>query len=114
MNKVEINIAKHYTMTPGARYKKDGDFSGQDFREKFLEKHFEPESNTDKVIINLDGTMGYATSFLEESFGGLVRKFGNRFINKAIFEKFEFISNDEPACIDEIKKYIMEAKYKPQ
>ena len=106
-----INIATQYTITPGARYVTDGDFSGQDFREKFLEPFFSNTSE-EKVIINLDGTMGYATSFLEESFGGLVRKFGNKFTNKDIFEKFEFISNDEPACIDEIKKYIMEAKYK--
>ncbi|KIM08768.1 MAG: hypothetical protein KU29_03315 [Sulfurovum sp. FS06-10] len=107
----KINIAQEYTITPGARYITDGEFSGQDFREKFLEPIF---SNTpeEKVIVNLDGTMGYATSFLEESFGGLVRKFGNKFTNKAIFDTFEFISNDEPACIDEIRKYIMEAKYK--
>lgn len=106
-----INIAQEYTITPGARYITDGEFSGQDFREKFLEPVFLDDSPA-KVLVILDGTMGYATSFLEESFGGLVRKLGNKFTNKAIFDKFEFISNEEPACIEEIKKYIMEAKYK--
>ncbi len=28
------------------------------------------------LFVNLDGTAGYATSFLEEAFGGLVREMG--------------------------------------
>lgn len=106
-----INISKEYTITPGARYITDGKYSGQDFREKFLEPLFQ-DNSTVKIQIILDGTMGYATSFLEESFGGLVRKFGNKFTNQEILERFHFISDEEPACINEISQYIKDAKYK--
>jgi len=106
----QINIAEEYTITPGARYKKDGAFSGEDFREKYLEPLFSTGDKS-KITIILDGTMGYATSFLEESFGGLVRKFGDKYTNKDVIERFMFISDEEPACIDEIKQYILEAEY---
>ncbi len=107
---INIDIANEYTKTPGARYISDGDFSGQDFREKFLEKHFKNGSK-EKITVILDGVMGYATSFLEESFGGLVRKFGDKYSKNDIFERFDFISNEEPACRDEIRKYIFDAKF---
>lgn len=98
-----INIANDFTDTPGARYHEDGDFSGQDFREKFIEPNF---NKYEKIKINLDGTEGYATSFLEEAFGGTSRKFG---IDAAL-KKFEFVSNEEPDLLDEIKGYIIDSK----
>ena len=106
----QINIAEEYTTTPGARYKKDGAFSGEDFREKYLEPLF-ASGDRSPITINLDGTMGYATSFLEESFGGLVRKFGDKYTNKDVLDRFIFISNEEPACVNEIEQYILEARY---
>lgn len=103
MNKLTINLAKEFTDIPGARYYEDGDFPGQEFREKFLENNFE---KYDKIIINLDGTEGIATSFSEEAFGGLARIY----LEKDVLNKLEFISDEEPDLIDEIKKYIMEAR----
>ena len=35
------NIAEQYTKNPGARYIKQGDFSGEDFRKNVLEPFFE-------------------------------------------------------------------------
>ena len=105
MNNVTINIAKDYTTTPGARYKMDGPFSGEEFREIYLEKHFKNPTDCYKVKIILDGTEGYATSFLEEAFGGLVRKIKS----KKPLERIEFISIEDPLLIDEIKTYIENA-----
>lgn len=102
-SKLNIHIAEEFSDAPGARYYEDGDNSGQEFREKFLEKNF---NNYEIIIINLDDTEGYATSFLEEAFGGLARKF-----NKTeVLKKLEFISEDEPDLIEEIKEYINNAK----
>ena len=100
-----ISIAKDFTRTPGARYIEDGPYSGQEFREKFLERIFQDPQSNEKVTIVFDGTIGYPTSFLEEAFGGLARKFG---AEKCI-EKLEFISNDDPLLIEEIKMYISKA-----
>ena len=102
---IEINIALDFSETPGARYKTDGDFSGQDFFENILEPKFlSIKENGKKIIVNLDNTAGYATSFLDEAFGGLARKYGK----DIVLNKIEFISIEEPYLIEEIKSYMNE------
>lgn len=103
MDTIVIYVAKDFSTTPGPRYKKEGEFSGEEFRENILDKKFqEVLANESKLIINLDGTFGYGTSFLEESFGGLARKYKD----KDILKHIEFVSEEEPYLIDEIKSYI--------
>ncbi len=99
-----INIAKDFTDAPGGRSKKDGAFSGEEFREKFLDQHFDDTSYNYKIKIVLDGAYGYATSFLEESFGGLARKYSKDRVNS----RLEFVSEEEPLLTEEIKSYINE------
>ena len=101
---MEISIAKDFTDTPGGRYKKDGPYSGEEFREKLLEPLFQTNSS-EKIIINLDGVEGYSTAFLEEAFGGLARIFGKKIVKK----RLEFISIEEPLLKEEIKNYIEKA-----
>jgi len=94
-----IKIASDFSETPGARYKKDGDFSGEEFYEKILKSKFEEALNSSiKLTVNLDGTHGYATSFLDEAFGRLARDFGK----KIVLNNLMFISNEEPYLIEEI------------
>lgn len=102
MRKKLINMTE-FTDSPGARYYEDGDFPGEEFRDKYLKDIF---NDYDKIIINLDGTEGYPTSFSEEAFGGLARIFPI----KDVLNKLEFISDEEPDLIDEIIKYIKEAR----
>ncbi len=91
-----------FSKCPGGRFKSDGKYSAQEFREKYLEPLFRDESCTEEVIIDLDGVEGYSTAFLEETFGGLARLFGE----KKILERLNFKCIDEPLIVDEIKKYI--------
>jgi hypothetical protein len=98
----EINIAKEYTKTPGGRFKKDGDFSGQDFRDTILIPEYRKAIENNEVLrIILDGGYGYGSSFLEESFGGLVRKLG-----KIDIDKIEIVSEEEPQLVNDIKQYM--------
>lgn len=106
MSMIEINIAKDFSDSPGGRTKKGGDCSGEEFREKFLEQYFENPSDNSKIRIILDGSFGYPTSFLEESFGGLARKYGK----ERVKEKLVFVSVDEPLLIEEIQSYINECE----
>jgi hypothetical protein len=102
---LEINQALDFSETPGARYKTDGDFSGEDFFEKILEPKFLEIKDTENVLfVNLDNTAGYATSFLDEAFGGVARKYGK----KLVLQKINFISIEEPYLIEEIKSYMNE------
>ena len=67
----QFQIGRDYSDAPAGRYRKDGPFSGERFREDFLIPELLKE---DVVNVDLSGVAGYGSSFLEEVFGGLVRK----------------------------------------
>lgn len=97
---MKINILKDYTETPGGRFISDGPYSAEKFRKEILEPAF--EASNEPITINLDGTCGFAASFLEEAFGGLARRFSKSEVKRRI----EFISDEEPHLIKEILNYI--------
>ncbi|RJS13438.1 DUF4325 domain-containing protein [Corallococcus sp. H22C18031201] len=68
-----ISIARDFSRFPAGRFADDGPYSGQRFRDDILAPALK-EAN--KVTVELDGTLGYGSSFLEEAFGGLVRLCG--------------------------------------
>jgi hypothetical protein len=72
-----IEVAKDFSRTPGGRYFSDGPHSGQMFRDRYLVPALQAAKRSDdRVVVVLDGTRGYLSSFLEEAFGGLVRECG--------------------------------------
>jgi len=102
-----IRIATDFTETPGARYRNEGDFSGEEFRESILEPKFlEAKNKGEQLTIDLDGGYGYPTSFLEEAFGGLARKHGADSVSATLV----FVSRDEPSLVNEIQEYITSQK----
>lgn len=70
--KVTVDVAA-FSLTPGGRYRSEGEFSGEEFREDHLVPVL--DSGAD-IEVDLDGPVGVTSSFLEEVFGGLVRKYG--------------------------------------
>lgn len=103
-----INVAKDFSPIPGARYPKEGDFSGQEFRTKLLTpKLKEAIENKTILLVDLDGTLGYGTSFLEEAFGGLIRS--DKFNLDDIKKHLQFSCKDDPTYIEEINSYIEDA-----
>jgi len=71
---MKINIAKDFSPVPSGRYLSDGPDSGERFRNEFLLPAI--ESGDRDIQIDIDGTAGYGSSFLEEAFGGLIRVCG--------------------------------------
>ena len=57
--------------------------------------------------VNLDGTAGYGTSFLEESFGGLIRIHGLSY--EKITSLMTLISVEEDYLIDDVNEYLKDA-----
>lgn len=100
-----IVISKKFTDAPGGRLRTDGPKSGEEFRDDILIPAFNKLSETEKITVDLDGCFGYATSFLEEVFGGSSRKYGS----KQVLEKIVFKSDEEPLLIKEIQDYIKDA-----
>ncbi|TYA57362.1 STAS-like domain-containing protein [Formosa maritima] len=104
---VEINICDDFTDTPGARTYDDGEFSGQEFYDKILlPKYEEALKKKVKLQIDLDGTYGYASSFLNEAFSRL----GNKYKPNEVWDNLILISNEVPKYIDKIKEYIYEKR----
>lgn len=98
---VSINIAKQFSTIPAGRDSNDGPDSGERFRSEFLV----PALNEyDKVIVVLDGTEGYGSSFLDESFGGLIRVEGMTATD--LHHRLDVISTDDETLCDEVWDYI--------
>lgn len=98
-----INVAKEFTRFPSGRFKRNGSTSGEAFRED----HLEPKLKEGETLtIELDGTIGYGSSFLEEAFGGLVRSL--KLSAEDLKTKIKFVSED-PALLEEIASYIEDA-----
>jgi hypothetical protein len=101
--KPTINIAEQFSKFPGLRYERLSEgVSGEKFRDEFLlpalEKH-------EVITVVFDGNVGeYLPSFLEECFGGLVRKMG--FSENDFDCKVKLISIDDPTLIEDVKHYV--------
>ena len=101
-----LNIAREFSDVPGPRFRNEGDNSGQEFLEILLRPKFdEAEKAKKKILVDLDGGCGYPTSFLEEAFGGLARRYSHERVLKVL----EFKSDEEPYLISDIRRYIQEA-----
>lgn len=108
---MKIKIATDFSRIPGARDISEGDYPGRDFRESILfPKLKEAISKNEKLEIDLDGTSGLGTSFLEESFGGLIRE--NKLKYSDILNTIILISEEDPDYIDEINEYLKVAHEK--
>jgi len=73
----QIKVLSDFSMSPGPRYCKQGPDSGEEFYHKVLNRRFaEAYKNSVQLVLDLDGTDGYMSSFLDEAIGNLVYDFG--------------------------------------
>lgn len=85
MKELTINISKDFSKYIGGREERISQFSGEEFKRDFLEKNYR---EYDRIHVELDGVLGYPWDFLDETFGGMARKYGK----DAFWEKFNLIS----------------------
>jgi hypothetical protein len=97
---MRIRVSQDFSDVPAGRYRTDGPFSGEAFREDHLWPALRAH---EQVTVDLDGTEGYGSSFLEEAFGGLVRK---GYISADELRKRLEIHSTDPTFIKEIFHYI--------
>jgi hypothetical protein len=84
-----INIAKDFHPIPGGRYRSDGPYSGQQFREDYLVPAL--LERTTKILVDFNGVLGSGCSFLDGAFGGL-RSHG--FTQKELNARLVIVSDD--------------------
>jgi len=94
-----IKFRDDFCEYPGSRSRDISHHSAEEFYEDLLEpKYIEAIANGVRLTIDLDGTAGYAGSFLDEAFGRLGHKFGFDDVKY----RLELISTEQPYLIDEI------------
>ena len=106
---IHYSIAQEYTRTPGTR--KPGQYTGEHFRETVL-KQLVSKAIKEKarLFIDLAGTHGYAPSFLEESFGGLIRE--GYFTIEEVLQVLEVECDEMPLYADKVLDFIKSATKK--
>lgn len=91
MDELTIKIASDFSTKLGGRWKRLGPFSGEEFFDSILFKKFkEAQSRKSLLHIDLDGTSGYGSSFLDQSFGELARQLGVEEVRSQIVFHSEF------------------------
>jgi len=105
MENLKITIRTDFSDSPGARYRKDGPNSGEEFYETLLRPKFDDAITSHvKLEIDLDGVWGYPSSFVSGSFGKLSIEEGAEIVLSTII----FISHESETrknrIIEEIKE----------
>lgn len=108
MEELKIKVLE-YSEYPGPRYIEQGEDSGEEFYYKIIKPKFEECISTDKIlVVDLDDTAGYASSFLDECFGNLVYDFDFEEIEK----RLKIISFQEPDWVEVIFEETLPEWYK--
>lgn len=102
-------VSTEFSNRLGARYKKDGDNSGEEFLEKLLKPKVTKAIEGDYILkIVLDNVLGYPSSFVSGSFGKLSLEIGA----KKLLDHLEFVSDDNPVRKDKVIFEIQNPKKK--
>jgi hypothetical protein len=99
-----INVAATFSRSPAGRFRTDGPYSGERFRDELLWPALKGSEN---VEVDLQGVLSCGSSFLDEAFGGLVRKYG---LSSQDLERRLVVKADVKTYVQRIWKYVREAK----
>lgn len=107
--KETIIIAKDFSNRLGARYRKDGPFSGEEFLEVHLKPAYERAvAGGYCILIDLDDVWGYPSSFVSGSFGKLSMEKGAAHVARHL----RFKSEKNRMRLERIEKEIANPKVK--
>lgn len=102
----KILISKQFSKTPFGRYTTDGPNSAERFRKECLVPAF--KSGLGPVEVDFNGiALAIGSSFLEEAFGGLVRKEG---IPKDTVKKYLVVKSEMPFYKQQIARFVDKAE----
>ena len=89
-----LHVADEFSRYLGGRYEEDGEYSGEEFRQRLLLPAVRRAlEGQERLVVDFDGVAGIPTSFLEEAFGGLVREWRDASVNKLL----QFVSVEAPS-----------------
>lgn len=97
-----LNVAAEFSRFPGGRLRKHGPKSGEEFRDDILLPKLR---DCEKLTVDLTGAVGYAASFLDESFGELGKRFGLAEVRK----RLTLVAKDDPVLVEVIWEKVKRA-----
>jgi len=100
-----IRVAIDFSRFPSGRFRSDGDFSGEAFRDDVLAPALASSRFGDTVEVELDGTLGYGSSFLEEAFSDLHGRCG--LTRDEISSRLRITSRADPSLVTESWSYVL-------
>jgi len=110
MNKT-VKIRDDYNWSTGSRLIIEGPHSGEDFRIKFFYPMIiDAIASNETLTIDFDGGIGYGTSWLEEVFGGVIRK--DRVDAQDVRKHLRLIATQQPYILRLVDKYMKQAEEK--
>lgn len=94
---------------PGGRFRNEGPNSGEEFRDDHLVPALKDEKRYDRVQVIFDGVAGFGSSFLEEAFGGLVRK--HRLSRECLGARLDISAGEDDLLdyVERAREYIKKA-----
>lgn len=95
---------REHVRRPGGRYRKHGPGSGEAFYEEVLAPAYQQSR---RLVVDLDGVLGYSRSFLDEAFGRLVADHGS-----AVLDRVAVVCDDEPELIRDVVLIMRERSIK--
>ncbi|QHQ15789.1 DUF4325 domain-containing protein [Pectobacterium parmentieri] len=103
---IKIMIANDFSRTPFGRYVTDSPNSAERFRRELLAPAFRGVEQ--QVEVDFSGvSLGVGSSFLEEAFGGLIRKEG---VPKDRIIRNLLVKSQLPIYEQQIRKFVEDAK----
>jgi len=102
---VKIDLAADFSAHPFGRYPTHGPVNGERFRKEHLVPALQ---RADTVLVDIDGTTGLSSSFLDEAFAGLIR--AGVLTREAFFTRVKIKSQRDPTYVEDIAEYVGEAE----
>ena len=92
-----VRVAEDFSRFPAGRFRTDGRFSGEAFRDDALVPALERGGT---VQVRLDGIAGCGSGWLDEVFGGLIRERG---MDREDLRRRLFVRADEPGLARHVR-----------
>jgi hypothetical protein len=102
-DRIKVSVARDFSRFPGGRYRAQGETSGEALRDDVLVPALK---EAEVVEVYLGDVLGLGASFLEEAFGGLVRRGG---FTQAELDRKLVLKGGIDSDHEDIRSYIADA-----